>query len=86
MSVGEFWPEKGIQSNAWTLVRRDSAPAALSGDSIAVPLGEPYWEINVNVTVEARSLLARQWSAFFARREGKKNTFTANRSFQTFKN
>lgn len=84
MSVGEFWPEKGIQSNEWKLIRRDSAPAALSGDSVAVPLGEPYWEIDVSVTVEARSLLARQWSAFFARREGMKNTFTANRSFQTF--
>ena len=84
MSVGEFWPEKGIQSNRWKLIRRDSAPASLAGDSVAVPLGEPYWEIDVDVTVDARSLLARQWSAFFARREGKKNTFTANRSFQTF--
>ena len=85
MSVGEFWPEKGIVSNTWTLNRRDSAPASLSGNSIAVPLGEPFWTINVSVEVPAkRSQLASLWSGFFARREGRKNTFTANRSFQSF--
>lgn len=85
MSVGEFWPEKGIVSNEWVLNRRDSAPASLSGGSIAVPLGEPYWTINVTVEVPAkRSQLASLWSGFFARREGVKNTFTANRSFQSF--
>ena len=84
MSVGEFWPEKGVVSNEWVLNRRDSAPASLSGGSIAVPLGEPYWTIDVTVEVPQRSLLARNWSSFFARREGRKNTFTANRSFQSF--
>lgn len=85
MSVGEFWPEKGIVSNDWVLNRRDSAPASLSGNSIAVPLGEPYWTIDVTVEVPAkRSQLSSLWSGFFARREGRKNTFTANRSFQSF--
>lgn len=84
MSVGEYWPEWGVQSNEWTLNRRDSAPAALSGNSIAVPLGEPFWTIDVRVEVPQRSALAREWSAFFARRQGRKNSFTANRSFQSF--
>ena len=85
MSVGEFWPEKGIVSNEWVLNRRDSAPSSLSGGSIAVPLGEPYWTIDVTVEVPAkRSQLSSLWSGFFARRQGRKNTFTANRSFQSF--
>ena len=85
MSVGEFWPEKGIVSNEWVLNRRDSAPASLSGGSIAVPLGEPYWTIDVTVEVPARgSELEAQWASFFARRKGRSRTFTANRSFQSF--
>jgi len=84
MSVGEFWPEKGVQSCEWILNYRDSAPSALSGNSIAVPLGEPYWTIDVTVEVPARSLLDSQWAGFFARREGKRNSFTANRSFRSF--
>ena len=85
MSTGEFWPEKGVIVNEWTLNRRDSAPAALSGNSIAVPLGEPYWTINVEVEVQGRqSHLASLWTAFFARRRGRAVTFTANRSFRSF--
>lgn len=81
MSVGEFWPEKGVQRNDWVLNYRDSAPAGLSGGSIAVPLGEPFWTIDVTVQVPSRSALASEWQAFFGRRKGKRNTFTANRSF-----
>ena len=84
MSAGEFWPEKGVQRNDWTLNYRDSAPTSLSGGSVAVPLGEAYWSIDVSVEVPARSSLVAEWLAFFGRRRGKRNTFTANRSFHSF--
>lgn len=84
MSVGEFWPEKGVVTNSWTLNGRDSAPASLSGNSVPVEMGEPFWTIEVEVAVDKRSALAQQWRGFFARRRGKRITFTANRSFHSF--
>lgn len=84
MSVGEFWPERGIQSNTWTLNHNDTVPAALSGDSVSVSIGEPYWTIAVDVVVPARSSLVALWEGFFARRKGSRNSFTANRSFNSF--
>ena len=84
MSVGEFWPEKGVTSCEWTDEHRQGVPAGLSGDSIAVDYGEPFWRVEFEVSMTSRSLLARQWSAFIRRREGRKNTFTMNRTFQSF--
>lgn len=84
MSVGEFWPEKAVQKNEWTLNHRQNAPVALSGDSVVTDYGEPFWTVDVSVEVPIRSTLQRVWSSFFRRRKGQKNTFTMNRSFQSF--
>ena len=84
MSVGEFWPEKGVTSCEWTDQHRQSVPAGLSGNSIAVDYGEPFWRVEFEVSMTSRSFLAREWSAFIRRREGRKNTFTMNRTFQSF--
>ena len=84
MSVGEFWPERGVTSCEWTDQHRQSLPAGLSGNSIAVDYGEPFWRVEFEVSMTSRSLLARQWSGFIRRREGRKNTFTMNRTFQSF--
>lgn len=84
MSVGEFWPEKAVQKNEWTLVHRQNAPSSLSGDSVVTDFGEPFWRVEVSVEVPIRSELERQWSAFFRRRRGQAVTFTMNRSFRSF--
>lgn len=84
MSVGEYWPERGVVSAEWADRHRQSLPAGLSGNSIAVDYGEPFWVVDFEVNMTARSELARQWSAFIRRREGRKNTFTMNRPFQSF--
>lgn len=84
MSVGEFWPEKGVQKNEWALNHRQNAPVSLSGDSVVTDFGEPFWTAEVSVEVPIRGPLERQWSAFFRRRRGQKNTFTMNRSFRSF--
>ena len=84
MSVGEFWPEKAVQANTWTLNHRQNAPVSLSGDSVVTDFGEPYWTVEVSVEVPIRSELEREWSSFFRRRKGQKNTFTMNRSFRSF--
>lgn len=84
MSVGEYWPERGVVSAEWTDQHRQSLPAGLSGHSIAVDFGEPYWRVEFEVNMTSRGRLAREWSAFIRRREGRKNTFTMNRPFQSF--
>lgn len=84
MSAGEFWPEKGIIDNTWTLNLQDTLPSSLSGQSIPVRLGEPFWSISVDVDVPRNSLLETQWAAFFDRRDGSGVSFTANRSFRSF--
>lgn len=84
MAVGEFWPEKNIVSNEWTLNFRDTAPSGLSGLSVPVSLGEPFWTIDVTVEVPKKSQSASLWRGFFARRQGVRKTFTANRSFNSF--
>ena len=84
MSVGEFWPEKGVLTSEWVLNYRQNAPVSNAGDSVSIDHGEPYWTANVTVEVRKRSALAREWSAFFARRQGRRNSFTMNRTFQSF--
>ena len=84
MTTGEFWPEKNIISNEWVLNFRDTAPSGLSGFSVPVSLGEPFWTIEVSVDVPKNSQSAKFWRGFFARRKGSRNTFTANRSFNSF--
>ena len=84
MSVGEFWPEKGVLTSEWVLNYRQNAPVSNAGDSVSIDHGEPYWTANVSVEVRKRSFLAREWSAFFARRQGSRNSFTMNRTFQSF--
>lgn len=82
--IGEFYPEKSVQSNVWTENHRQSSPNGLSGDSVAVEYGQAYWTVKLSIDLVPRSLTARQWSAFLKRREGVKNTFTMNRAFQSF--
>ena len=81
---GEFYPEKNVQSNVWTENFRQNAPSSLSGNSIAVDYGQAYWTAKLSIDLVPRSLLARQWSAFIKGREGKKYTFTMNRTFTSF--
>lgn len=84
MSVGEYWPETPVQTNEWTLNHVQNTPSALSGDSVVTDFGEPFWTVNVSVEVPIRSEMEREWSSFFRRRHGQKNSFTMNRSFRSF--
>ena len=84
MSVGEFWPEKGVQSCEWVLNYRQNLPMSNAGNSVSIDHGEPYWTAEVSVEVRKRSALVKEWSAFFARRQGSRNSFTMNRTFQSF--
>ena len=84
MSVGEYWPEIAVQTNEWTLNHVQNAPSALSGNSVVTDFGEPFWTVEVSIEVPIRSELERQWSAFFRRRQGQKNSFTMNRTFRSF--
>ena len=71
-------------SGSQCIVKNLAVP--LSGTSVAVDFGEPYWQVECSVDLPVRSDLVREWSAFFKRREGQKHTFTMNRSFQAFPN
>ena len=84
MSVGEFWPEKGVQSCEWVLNYRQNLPISNAGNSVSIDHGEPYWTAEVSVEVPKRSPLVKAWSSFFARRHGSRNSFTMNRTFQSF--
>ncbi len=84
MSVGEFWPEKGVQSCEWVLNYRQNRPVSNAGNSVSIDHGEPYWTAEVTVEVPKRSQLVKLWSSFFARRQGHRNSFTMNRTFQSF--
>ena len=84
MTVGEFWPEKYVLKNEWQLNYQQNAPMSTAGRSVAIDHGEPYWTADVTVTVPTDSPHLRLWSSFFARRQGAKNSFTMNRSFQSF--
>ena len=84
MSVGEFWPEKGVLTSEWVLNYRQNTPVSNAGDSVSIDHGEPYWTADVSVEVRKRSALVKEWSAFFARRQGSRNSFTMNRTFQSF--
>ena len=68
MSVGEFWPEKGVQSCEWVLNYRQNLPMSNAGNSVSIDHGEPYWTAEVSVEVPKRSPLVKAWSSFFARR------------------
>ncbi len=84
MSQGEFWPERGVIKNVWTPINPQKFPMGLSGNSVSVDIGEPNWSVSISVQAPIRSALAREWSGFFARRQGSKVSFTMNRSFRSF--
>ena len=82
MSVGEFWPERFVQSAVWSKQFRQNSNDALSGSVVVTDHGEPFWRVEFSVEVPIRTVFVNKWEAFLARREGAKNTFTMNRPFQ----
>ena len=47
MSVGEFWPEKGVQSCEWVLNYRQNLPMSNAGNSVSIDHGEPMPNLSV---------------------------------------
>lgn len=82
MSVGELWPERGVQTAEWNRMHRQNSPPGNSGNSVTVDHGEPYWQVDIAIDALPNSELARKWDAFITRREGAKNSFTMSRAFQ----
>ncbi len=76
MTAGELMPCKGLVSAEMTLAYNQSAAFANSGQALIADFGPPKWRLVVRTARLTRDE-AREWSAWFRRRDFRKVSFTA---------
>jgi hypothetical protein len=81
MSAGELAPSFGIVEATWEENEDQASAFSNNGQGGVLELGDPFWTIDVKVTIISRDHFD-QWDAFLARRRLQGFTFTMWRSLR----
>lgn len=84
MSDAELVPACGVITSRWQLLHPQTASYSASARSTVLELGEPYWTVDVTVTLAQLSMkdYVHAWSAWWRRRRGQAVSFTMPRHFR----
>lgn len=77
----ELAPSYGIIDASWERNENQTAQFSNEGDSDVLEIGDPFWTIDVKVTITSREQFD-EWDSFLARRNLSENSFLMWRSLR----